>query len=69
MIGGRRETCQIANDPTAKGDDRGPAVATGGQQNVVDQVERLPVLVRFAIGQDDRRNANADFFERLDERG
>ena len=52
-VAGGGEAGHVADHAAAQRDQRGLAVAFVGQQGVEDQVQRLPVLVLFAVGQHD----------------
>lgn len=59
LVAGGGKAGHVADNAAAQGDQGGLALGIGTQQRVENQIERLPVLVRFAIGQHDRHHLHA----------
>ena len=54
LVAGRREAGDVANDPTAKGDQCGRAVEALFQERIEDPVDRLQGLELFTVGKHQR---------------
>jgi hypothetical protein len=63
LVAGRGEAAHVAHHAAAERDQGGRALAALGEQHVEDAVERLPVLVRLAVGQHHRCGAHARPFQ------
>ncbi|MNY19955.1 hypothetical protein D3C86_1534140 [compost metagenome] len=55
-VHGGRKARHVADDSAAQGHQDAAAVQAVGQQGIEDQVQRLPVLVGFAVGQFDAQH-------------
>ena len=68
-VAGGGEARHVAHHAAAQRKEHRLAVAGGGQQVVEDQVQRRPVLVRFAVGQQHVADVRIVRRQRLVQRG